>query len=305
MRSAICLLLMSVAATAAVSQIRVLSVEQLPLPSGRTWSAPQFAPDGTTIFLSSSGYRGIWEYRPAGGTLRQITDDAGAGFGFAVSPDGSRLAYRKTTLGVNAFDRTQEIVEVNLRSAIPTSVARGRDVSVPAWYGERVIHQQSEGIGSLPAPQEPAARNVVLGIEGTKIAMVRDGMKVLLDPYGGGSYIWPSLSPDGTRLLAYEMSRGTFVCDVQGNVLVTYGRRDAPAWTRSGKWIVFMDQKDDGQTILSSDLYAVSVDGATTVRLTDTPAIALMPACSPTSDTIVCCTPTGEVYLLTYEEEGR
>jgi Tol biopolymer transport system component len=81
------------------------------------------------------------------------------------------------------------------------------------------------------------------------------------------------------------------------------GRRDAPSWTRSGNWIVYMDDKDDGHQILSSDLWAVTPDGKSAVQLTTTDRILEMyPQCSPTENKIVCSTMGGEIYLLSYEE---
>ena len=65
-----------------------------------------------------------------------------------------------------------------------------------------------------------------------------------------------------------------------------------------------MDDRDDGHVVLSSDLYAVSSDGMTTVRLTDTPGVHEMyPECSPTDNTVVCSSLNGDLYLLTYIEE--
>jgi Tol biopolymer transport system component len=143
-----------------------------------------------------------------------------------------------------------------------------------------------------------------LGIEETKIALTVKGKKVTLDPFGQGSYIWPSLSPDKQFLVAYEIDRGAFVCDLTGKVISTFGRRDAPTWTRSGRWIVYMEDKDDGHRLLSSDLFAVTRDGSSTVQLTSTAALMeLDPHCSPTENKIVCSTSDGSILLLEYEEQ--
>jgi Tol biopolymer transport system component len=81
------------------------------------------------------------------------------------------------------------------------------------------------------------------------------------------------------------------------------GKRDAPSWTRSGKWIVFMDAKDDGHKILSSDIAVVSLDGLMTFPLTTTSQILEMnPVCSPTEDKIACSTGDGSILILEYEE---
>jgi Tol biopolymer transport system component len=99
------------------------------------------------------------------------------------------------------------------------------------------------------------------------------------------------------------MDRGAFVCDVDGSAMTKIGKRDAPSWTRSGKWIVYMDDKDDGHQILSSDLAAVSFDGKSVVQLTSTASIFEMnPQCSPSENKIVCNNTSGMIFVLEYEE---
>ena len=287
----------------ASGQIRVVSTERLPLPVDRVWSAPQFSPDGTTIFVTTAGYRGIWRYTLSTRSLEQICDDAGAGYGFSVSPDGNRVAYRRTLEGTSMNRRVQEVVEVELLSGEQVVMASGRDLPTPVYAGDRVLFDPSAARKNM-APAMGTGK-AVLGIEDTKIMAVVDGMPLRLDPYRNGSYIWPSLSPDGTRMVAYEMSRGMFVADLGGTILAEFGRCDAPSWTRSGRWIVCMREKNDGQQITGSDIYCVAPDGGSPIRLTDSPAIELMPVCSPVDDRILACTPSGEILVLTYREEGR
>jgi Tol biopolymer transport system component len=297
--------LAAVFSATAISQVTITSTERLPLPADKHWCAPQFSPDGASVFVTTSGYRGIWQFSPETGTLRQITDEPGAGYGFSISTDGNRLAYRRTSHGANVFDRTQEIIDVDLASLEQVPVARARDLSAPVYQTNRILYQEMEANDPAIAGNTTPAIPVLLGVDRTKIVLLINGAKQRVDPYGNGSYIWPALSPDGTKLVAYEMSRGTFVCDVDGRVTAEFGRRNGPVWMRSGKWIVYMDDRDDGQSITASDLYCVSVDGATTARLTSTPAIELEPECSPTDNLILCSTVNGEIHMLRYEEVGR
>ena len=303
-RFTISLLVLLVAAPAA-AQIKVLELETLPLPVNVEWLAPRFSPDGTKIFLTSSGYNGIWEFDRPGKKLRNLTSDRRAGFGYAIAQDGSQIAFRRTSVDGKTRERKQELLTLELATGKSAVQASGRDLSLPAFAGKAVAYVRESKTLEMSAPVAPEDISL-LGIENTKIAILLKSEKQLLDPFGNGSYIWPALSPDRSKLVAYEMSHGTFVCDLSGNILSELGRRDAPAWTRDGRWIVFMDQKDDGHRILSSDLYMISFDGKTTVRLTDTPeTIELYPQCSPTEDRIVFNTASGEVRTMTYAGERR
>lgn len=290
----------------ASGQIRITGTHTVPLPASRTWMAPGWAPDGRTFFVTSASYQGLWRYDVQAGTLVQITDDPGAGFGWSVSANGGSVAYRRTIATRDAGGRMQEIVRVELATGSASTVTGGADVDIPVFSGSTLVVNDSRRGYLALGSEEPAAGTVaLLGIENTKIALLQDGRKVLVDPFGDGSYIWPSLSPDGKRLLAYDMARGTFVADLQGSVLARLGRLDAPVLTRNGAWVVSMREKNDGQSITGSDLYATRADGSVTVQLTSTPEIELAPSCSPVDNRILCATADGRVLILTYEEAGQ
>jgi Tol biopolymer transport system component len=295
-------LLLLLAATGA-AQLRITSVRPLPLDPARSWAVPKFSPDGSRVYFSDAGFDGIWEYTLTGGSIREITRDPASGYGFAISPDGKRLAYRRTYQDAGALERRQEVVILNLSDLSSTVAGRGEDLSTPAFSGGALFFTKD---AALQSAGNGAAGPVLLGIENTRIALVRGASKSLLDPFGGGSYVWPSLSPDGASLLAFETSRGAFVSDLGGNVRSLLGRRDAPVWTRDGRWVVFMETQDDGERITASELVCIRPDGTGLTRLTATPdSIELYPECSPRGNLIVCQTAAGALLLLTYEEEGR
>jgi Tol biopolymer transport system component len=286
----------------AEGQIAVTSNERLPLPSRTAWHTPKFSPDGKRIYVTNEGGNGIWEFDLEKKSFRRITSDLRSGSAYTISPDGKRIAYRRTAILAKTRRRIQEIVVRDLTTGKYSVTARGQDLSPPFFAGEHVVASHP-GESTLSTPLSAVQGVQVIGIENTKIALLKDGAKVLFDPLGDGRYIWPALSPDGTRIVAHAMERGTFVFDLNGNVLANLGRRNAPSWTRDGKWIVYMHDEDDGHRVISSDLYAVSPDGSKTIQLTQTAnEIEMYPQCSPTENKIVYMTLSGKIYLLTYSE---
>lgn len=297
-------LMTMVVAGAAWGQVRTIDVTKISLPAGEEWSAPKFSPDGARLYLTRLGYGGIWEYDLRSGVVRAITRDAGSGYGFSVSQDGSRIAYRRTSVDPSTMRRLQELVVRDLSTGGSTVVASGNDVSTPSFVASMLVYRAGER--SVDAPPAPGRKVEVLGIENTKIAILRDGERRVIDPLGGGSYIWPSVSPDGNRILACDMTRGAFVCTPGGAVVAMLGKRNAPVWSRDGRWVIYMDDTDDGHRVTASDIMAVSADGATTVRLTGTAdIIELYPECSPTENLIACSSLSGDIYIIRYEEAGR
>jgi Tol biopolymer transport system component len=288
---------------AASAQLQVAGIEQLQLGDSVEWSNPRFAPDGSAIFLTSAFYRGIWRFDMMTRSLLRVTGDQGAGYGFSLSPDGRTIAYRRTTIDPVTHRRMQEILRKSLKDETSLVLEAGPNLSIPTFVPNGPVFL-SDGrlISSTPA-KAIAEGTYILGIERTKIVLMRDGVKELLDPLGNGSYIWPSLSPDGSRILAFEMAHGAFICDLAGHVSAQLGRCNAPVWTRDGQWVVFMSDRDDGHEIISSDLYAVRPDGKDLIRLTsDESVIELFPDCSPVENAVVFCTNNGRIFILRYRE---
>ena len=99
------------------------------------------------------------------------------------------------------------------------------------------------------------------------------------------------------------MERGAFISDLAGANIIKLGKCNAPQWSRSGNWIIGMDDKDDGHKIVGSDIIAVSKDGKTRIELTHTAnTMEMFPAVSPVENKIVVSTSAGDLLLLTYEE---
>ena len=85
---------------------------------------------------------------------------------------------------------------------------------------------------------------------------------------------------------------------MEGDNVVSLGKLSSPVWL-DNQWIVGMDDKDDGEKLLSSVLVAVTVDGK--IRQTiETPEgkMAMYPAASADGKRIACNTENGELFII-------
>ena len=147
-----------------------------------------------------------------------------------------------------------------------------------------------KAIGKAKAQQLP-----VLSVNKGQLMITINGKTRQLSPNGTQfSYMWASLSPDGTKVLFYQAAHGTYVCDLDGSNVRKVGKMRAPVWY-DDQTIVGMLDLDDGEFIYASTIVAATLDGKTQT-LTDDATIAMYP--HATAGKIAFSTPAGEAYII-------
>jgi len=117
-------------------------------------------------------------------------------------------------------------------------------------------------------------------------------------PLGEYYYIWISVSPDGKLLLFNAVGKGSYVSDLEGNILVDLGKLNSPLWMNEN-WVLGMDDKDDGHQMTSSEIISVHSPSGIRKQLSDgTDEIALYPKASPAGDRIVFQNEKGEIFTM-------
>lgn len=151
-----------------------------------------------------------------------------------------------------------------------------------------------------PAPEaEKASISELARVNGKKIELILPGADpVSMAPVGDFFYIWVSVSPDGSRLLFTAAGKGTFVTDLEGNIIKELGYLNAPTWMNNN-WVLGMNDQDDGHKITSSDIIAVHLPSESRKNLTGgSDEIALDPKASISADRIVFQNGVGDVFIM-------
>lgn len=123
-----------------------------------------------------------------------------------------------------------------------------------------------------------------------------DGKTVTLDPQGRGSYLWPQLSPDGTKIVYYLARHGCFVCNLDGSDVRPLGYLHGARWINNDAVVGFQDY-DDGAVTYKSAIVAADLQG-THQTLTDESIIGLNPSVSADGSRIAFATTAGELYVI-------
>lgn len=273
---------------ASAQLLNVGNVAQVPIPEDLTNKVAAISPDGTYLLITTDYNKGLTKYDLATGQMTAVTDVDGAGYDVKISADGQNIVYRETSY------TPEHLKMVALKSKDMTTgttsmlVAPTRDMVV----SERTVKGGNKVKAALGL-QRPTLSIDKLHLMITEGAETRE-----FSPLGTDKrYIWPSVSPDGTKALFYVTGFGAYVCNIDGTDVKELGQVRAPRWYNDNI-IVGMNDQDNGVVYTSSSIIAVDLSGTTQV-LTGDDVIAMYPLPDAAGNKIAFSTPTGEAYIIT------
>ena len=280
--------------------ISVLTNEKI-LSSYSKYCFPHFSPDGNNIAFTTQNFNGLYIMDTKTKKIVQISDKPGAGYNPVFSNDGSTIYYRWNEY--KGMKKYSNIYSKNLLNKGTTILESGkRKLSTPQTSIKLSRHLSRDKVNKLQMPVKAEYRqhkDIWTCIENQRIVVYIDGDRKVLAPKGDGNYIWPQLSPDQTKILFTFTGHGTYIIDLDGNILADIGYLNASRWLND-HWVVGMKDYDDGDVITRSDIYAVGSDGQGSIRLTQTEGkIEMYPDCATDNLKIVYHTLDGDIYLMT------
>ena len=213
--------------------LSVKSVEKVPIPVDADNAVAAISPGGDYILLTTSTHRGLKKFDLATGETTTLTEAEGAGYGATVTADGKTIVYRETSF-------TPQHLKMTALKSISTVTGAKRELA-PAQrmlQGYRldgnaaaVISKGKMRVRSLNGAKIVATPPTLSLTQNHQMQLTRNGKTTLLAPNGKNvRYIWPSLSPDGTKVLYYVSGVGCFVCDLNGNNVKPMGQLRAAKW---------------------------------------------------------------------------
>lgn len=288
--------LLSVAMLGQAQLVEVESVSKVNTPETMLVNIPTISPDGSFVVVSDLANSTLKKVDLASGTATVVAEN-GSGLDLKISRDGRNVVFRQTTVspeklrytGLKSVDlvsgRQVEIIKPSRHMGGFTLTAAN---SVSAVDNSRL---KTRGLSGAQATAD-----AVVSINRGHLDLTVDGHTVTLDPQGKGSYLWPSISPDGTRIVYYMVHRGAFVCGIDGSDPVALGNLQAPKWLDNER-IVAMTTTDDGEMITSASVWVADLKGMKQV-LTGDDVMATFPSPSADGRKIAFSTPAGELYVI-------
>ena len=293
MRKILFALALGFSLTAMAQVINVTSIEKVNLPEQAAVAA--ISPQGDYLLLTSATNQGLTKFDLSTNQTQMLSSAPSAGHNVKISPDGQTVVYREGSFNAKHL-RYSSLKSVNLTTgATQVLVKPTRDLqgyAVDATSAGIV----NKGKYSKKAIANAKAKNLpVLSINKGQLMITIDGKTRKLSPNGDNySYMWASISPDGTKVLYYQAAHGTYVCNLDGSNVRKVGKMRAPVWYDDNTVLGMLDL-DDGEFIYASTIVAATLDGVTQV-LTNGSTIATYPHAA--AGKIAFSTPAGEAFII-------
>lgn len=296
MKKSLFLFLMLVGQFTFAQRIDLKSVQILKGTESGGFYHPVFSPDGSYLLSTAEDYVGLNKHDLMTDKITALAKSAGAGYGVRISPDANTILFRKTEMRNNLRYNSLEQISLSDKKQMTLTDAVREKVS-PVFIGNKPAYIKGKSLTKIGAVKG----NVIpyINIEDRKMVLYSGNSRRVLAPNGEDkSYFWASVSPDAKHIVYTVAARGTFVCDIDGSNAVSLGKLNAPAWLNNA-WVVGMNDKDNGDRVLDSEIVAATINGTVRQALSIPMVnIPMYPSASADGKKIAFNTIGGQIYII-------
>jgi Tol biopolymer transport system component len=275
MRKTILLVVITLMSVIAQAQIlKTVSMQQIATPSNVEGKVVGISPKGDYLLLTDMSNKGLIRYDLATQATTVITEADAAGWDVKISQDGNLITYRQR-------HDNNPLIRYDIMQYSMTD-------------GKAMVRAQAQrGTAQLVTAN---ANSTVAVNEDLHLVLNHNGKNIVLTPNGTEeAYNWPSISPDGSKILYYVSGRGCFVCDINGNHVQKIANHCRAAQWYDNNTIVGMADEDNGTVLTASAIVVYTLDGKSQI-LVGKDMMAIYPFA--TEGKIAFSTAAGEMYLM-------
>ena len=270
--------------------VEIQSIDKIDLPEGVLADKATISPDGSFVVFSQNTAAGLHKMDLASKEINMISAN-GNSFDLKIADDGT-VVFRESKTAENKL-RYTSLKAVSPRGVETTLLEPTRDLNGFAVNGTNVMTVDNNVCAAKSLNGGVAVQMPVASIRYGQLCI--DGKVISPNGTEGASYLWASISPNGTKVCYYFVTGGCFVADIDGSNPVFVGNLHAAKWLND-LTVVGMNDIDNGYVVTSSKLIAASIDGKVTQELTTDESMAMYP--STNGKSITYTTPAGELFII-------
>ena len=270
--------------------VEIQSVDKIDLPEGVSVNQATISPDGSFVVFSQNTKGGLHKMDLASKEINMISA-TGNSFDLKIAADGT-VVFRESRTAENKL-RYTSLKAVDARGVETTLVAPTRDLNGFAVNGTNVMTVDNNKVEAKSLNGGAAVQMPVASIRYGQLCI--DGEVISPNGQEGASYLWASISPNGTKVCYYLVTKGCYVANIDGSNPVYIGQLRAAKWL-DDLTVVGMNDLDDGSVVTSSKLIAASIDGQVKQELTVDESMAMFP--STNGKRIAYSTPMGDLFII-------
>lgn len=251
---------------------------------------PVLDQSGTRLLFASGVDYGLKLYDMSDDVVTRISDERCAGIDAGFGADGNIYFIGQAINENNLVYRTGYRYDV--KKAATSVVLEAQHGAVNREMGTRGVAIRG------PRKSYASAQNLgtAVDVKGSNLIITVNGKERSYSPVESfAGYLWPSLSPDGTRVLFYAAGAGAFVTDLNGKVLASLGNYEMPCWYNND-YVVAQNATDDGHQFTSSQIMLLKADGTFRHELTRPTSMSMQPTSA--AGKIVYTSIDGILYLM-------
>jgi len=270
--------------------VEIQSVDKIDLPEGVSVNQATISPDGSFVVFSQNAKGGLHKMDLASKEINMISAN-GNSFDLKIASDGT-VVFRESRTAENKL-RYTSLKAVDARGLETTLVAPTRDLNGFAVNGTNVMTVDNNKLSAKGLNGAAAVKFPVASINKGQLCI--NGKVISPNGREGASYLWPSISPNGTKVCYYLATKGCYVANIDGSNPIFLGVIRAARWLND-LTVVGMHDIDNGTVVTSSKLVAASIDGKTTQDITVKESFAMFP--STNGNKIAYSTPMGDMFII-------
>lgn len=267
---------------------------------------PTISPNNENLIVfTNDNLNGLYTYNTKTEKQKKLTNEIGAGYNYSWSSDGQSICYRVTTINNNNV-RMQQIKLVNLNTNKITNISeKERSLSNPVWLEinalKKIAYFSKDGlkfsevlVSKKSKTSIKKDKNVIYNFFNGNLCLVHYNGEISLIEKNAQAYD-PLISPDN-KSIVYSTLSGLVIYDINSKTKNNIGTGIYPSWSPLSNEIVYQRCTDDGERVLSSDLYIYSINDKKAIKFTDTKELEYYPQWR-NKDTILYTKNNNKIFL--------